>query len=213
MELRDPKFRPSLLTMNWRDQFAKPSGPMGWIAGQVMAMKNGHRSTWVFSLLDLKPTDRVLEIGFGSGTDIARASQAAAFVAGVDHSDVMVKMAAGRNAQAISAGKVELKLGSAAQLPYPENHFDRVYAINSAQFWKDSVKTLTEVGRVLKPGGWVVLAVQPRSKNATEETSRQAGIGLSKSLASAGFEDVHLEMHQMPPVPTVCVLGRRAGKT
>jgi ubiquinone/menaquinone biosynthesis C-methylase UbiE len=182
---------------------------MGWIAGQVMAMKNGHRSTWVFSLLDLKPTDRVLEIGFGSGTDIARASQAAAFVAGVDHSDVMVRMASGRNAQVIKEGKVELKLGSAAQLPYPESHFDRVYAINAAQFWKDSVKTLTEVGRVLKPGGWVVLAVQPRSKNATEETTRQAGIGLSKSLASAGFEDVHTEMQQTPPVPTVCVLGRR----
>jgi ubiquinone/menaquinone biosynthesis C-methylase UbiE len=213
MELRDPKFRLSLLTMSWNNQFAKPSGAMGWVAGQLMAMRNGHRSVWVFSLLDLKPTDRVLEIGFGSGTDIARASQAAAFVAGVDHSEVMLKMASGRNAQAISAGKVELKLGSAAQLPYPENHFDRVFAINAAQFWKDAVKTLTEVGRVLKPGGWVVLAVQPRSKKATEETTRQAGIGLSKSLASAGFEDVHTEMQHTPPVPTVCVLGRRAGKT
>ena len=164
---------------------------------------------WVFSLLDLKPTDRVLEIGFGAGTDVARASQAAAFVAGIDHSEVMVKMASGRNVQAIKQGRVELQLGSAAKLPYPESHFDRVLAIDSAQFWKDSVKTLTEVGRVLKPGGWVVLAVQPRGKNATEETTRQAGIGLSKSLASAGFEDIHMEMHQMPPVPTVCVLGRR----
>ena len=195
--------------MNWRNQFAKPTGAMGWIAGHMMAMKNGHRSIWVFSLLDLKPTDRVLEIGFGPGADIARASQSAAFVAGIDHSDVMLKMASGRNAQAIKAGKVDLKLGSAAQLPYPEKHFDRVFAINAAQFWKDAVKTLTEVGRVLKPGGWVVLAVQPRSKNATEETTRQAGIGLSKSLTSAGFEDVHMELQQTPPVPTVCVLGRR----
>ena len=68
--------------MSWRNQFTKPTGAMGWIAGRVMAMKNGHRSEWVFSLLDLKPTDRVLEIGFGSGTDIARASRIAAFVAG-----------------------------------------------------------------------------------------------------------------------------------
>ena len=195
--------------MSWRNQLAKPTGAMGWIAGKMMAMKNGHRGVWVFSLLDLKATDRVLEIGFGSGTDLARASSTAAFVAGVDHSDVMVKMAAGRNAQAIKEGRVEVQLGSAAQLPYPEKHFDRVFAINAAQFWKDSVKTLTEVGRVLKPGGWVLLAVQPGSKNATEETTRQAGIGLSKSLAAAGFEDVHTEMQQTPPVPTVCVLGRR----
>ncbi|HYL78998.1 MAG TPA: methyltransferase domain-containing protein [Bryobacteraceae bacterium] len=182
---------------------------MGWVAGKLMAMKNGDRSLWVFSLLDLKPAHRVLEIGFGSGTDIERASATAAFVAGVDHSDVMLSQAAKRNAAAIKAGKVELQLGTAAKLPYPDAHFDKVFAINSAQFWKDSAKTMVEVGRVLKPGGWVLLAVQPRSKNATEETTKQAGIGLSKSLTAAGFEEVHMEMHDTRPVPTVCVLGRK----
>ena len=195
--------------MSWRDQFAKPTGAMGWLAGHVMSMKNGDRSMWVFSLLDLKPTDRVLEIGFGSGADVARASGVAAFVAGVDHSEVMVRQATRRNATAIKAGRVELQHGSAAKLPYPDGSFDRVLAINSAQFWKDSVKTMTEVARVLKPGGWVVLAVQPRNKNATEETARQAGIGLAKSLTAAGFQEIHTEMHEMRPVPTICVLGRR----
>ncbi len=195
--------------MSWRDQFAKPTGAMGWLAGHVMSMQNGDRSLWVFSLLDLKSTDRVLEIGFGPGTDIARASGVAAFVAGVDHSEVMVRQATRRNAAAIKAGRVELQQGSAAKLPYPDGTFDRVLAINSAQFWKDSVKTMTEVGRVLKPGGWVVLAVQPRNKNATEETTRQAGIGLAKSLTAAGFQEIHTEMHEMRPVPTICVLGRR----
>jgi len=183
---------------------------MGKVAGHVMAMKNGDRSTWVFSLLDLKPVERVLEIGFGPGTDIARASGSVAFVAGIDHSDVMVQHATRRNADAISAGRVELRLGTASQIPYPDDHFDKVFAINSAQFWKDSVKTLIEVGRVIKPGGWVYLAVQPRSKNATDETTRQAGIGLGKSLGAAGFVEVHSEMHNGRPVPTVCVLGRRA---
>jgi len=197
--------------MSWRDQFAKPTGVMGKLAGHVMAMKNGDRSTWVFSLLDLKPADRVLEIGFGSGTDIARASSTVSFVAGIDHSAVMLQQASRRNAQAISAGRVELRLGSASQLPYPDGHFDKVFAINSAQFWKDSVKTLTEVRRVIKPGGWVFLAVQPRSKNATDETSRQAGIGLGKSLSAAGFDEVHSEMHNTRPVPTVCVVAQRAG--
>jgi ubiquinone/menaquinone biosynthesis C-methylase UbiE len=195
--------------MSWRDQFAKPTGMMGKLVGHVMAMKNGDRSTWVFSLLDLKPGERVLEIGFGSGTDIARASNSAGFVAGIDHSDVMLQQATRRNAEAIGAGRVELRLGSASQLPYPDANFDKVFAINSAQFWKDSVKTLIEVGRVIKPGGWVYLAVQPRTKNATDETTRQAGIGLGKSLGAAGFEEVHSEMHNARPVPTVCVLGQK----
>lgn len=195
--------------MSWKNQLAKPTGAMGWVAGQLMAMKNGYWSTWVFSLLDLKPTDRVLEIGFGSGGDILRASQQASFVAGVDHSEVMFKLASRRNAQAIADGRVELHQADAARLPYPDGSFDRVYAINAAQFWKESARAMAEIARVLKPGGWVALAVQPRSKNATEETSRQVGVGLSKALSTAGFAEIHSEMQDMRPAPTVCVLGRR----
>ena len=51
--------------MDWRKQFAKPTGTMGWVAGHLMAMKNRERSEYVFSLLELKASDRVLEIGFG----------------------------------------------------------------------------------------------------------------------------------------------------
>ena len=102
--------------MDLRKQFAKPAGPVGWLVGHVMAMKNRERSEFVFAVLDLKPEDRVLEIGFGPGADIARASQAAAFVAGIDHSDVMVKQATRRNASAIRAGRVRIELGSAIAL-------------------------------------------------------------------------------------------------
>ena len=195
--------------MDWRSQFAKPTGLAGWMVGHLMAMKNGYRSVWVFSLLDLQPTDRVLEIGFGSGCDIARASCMAASVAGIDHSDIMVRQATRRNAQAIREGRVNLQLGSAVQLAYPDSHFHKVFAINSAQFWEDSTKALNEISRVLRPGGWLALAVQPRGKNVTDETAKQVGIGLSKSLTAAGFEEVHCEFHQMRPVATVCVLGRR----
>lgn len=196
--------------MDWRSQFVKPTGALGWVVGHAMAFKNRERSEWVFSLLDLKPVESVLEIGFGPGADVVRASQAAAFVAGVDHSDVMLRQASGRNREAIRAGRVDLRLGVAAQLPFRDAEFDCVFAINSAQFWKDSVKTFTEVGRVLKPGGRILLAVQPRNKGATEETTRQVGIGLAKALTAAGFENVHSEFKEMRPVATVCVQGRRA---
>jgi len=195
--------------MDWRGQFAKPTGVAGRLVGHLMAMKNRHRSIWVFSLLDLSPKDHVLEIGFGPGADIARASGAAAFVAGVDHSDIMFEQATQRNAAAIREGRVNLKLGSVVQIAYPDSRFDKVFAINSAQFWKDSGKALGEISRVLKPGGWLALAVQPRGKGVTDETARQVGIGLSKTLAASGFEQVHCEFQQMRPVATVCVLGRR----
>jgi ubiquinone/menaquinone biosynthesis C-methylase UbiE len=197
------------LSMDWRKQFAKPEGTLGSVVGHLMAMKNGGRGEWVFSLLDLHPDDRVLEIGFGPGADLARASKMVTFVAGVDHSDVMVRQASRRNAAAIRDGRVQLQLGSANSLPYPDAHFDKVFAINSAQFWKDSVKTLTELARVLKPGGWAALAVQPRSKGATEDHAHQAGRGLADAMKKAGFGEVHCESKPMKPVSTVCALGRR----
>jgi len=202
--------------MSLRDQvikqFSKPTGTLGVMVGYALAFKNRERSEWVASLLDLKPHERVLEIGFGPGTDIARASLAAAFVAGVDHSETMVRQASGRNREAIRDRRVDLRLGSASQLPFPDAQFDCVFAINSAQFWKDLPKPLAEIARVLKPGGRVLLAVQPRNKGATEETARQVGFGLSKALTAAGFEDVYCEFRPMRPVPTAAALGRWPAK-
>jgi ubiquinone/menaquinone biosynthesis C-methylase UbiE len=131
------------------------------------------------------------------------------FVAGVDHSDVMVKQASRRNAGGIREGRVKLQLGSANQLPYPEAHFDKAFAINSAQFWKDAVNTMGELGRVLRPGGWAALAVQPRNKGATEDHAYQAGRGLADAMKKAGFSEVHCESRAMKPVSTVCALGRK----
>ncbi|HTS51302.1 MAG TPA: methyltransferase domain-containing protein [Bryobacteraceae bacterium] len=199
--------------MSLRDQvvkqFSKPTGFFGVLVGYSLAFKNRERSEWVASLLDLKPHERVLEIGFGPGTDIARASRAAASVAGVDHSETMVQQASSRNREAIREGRVDLRLGSASQLPFSNAQFDCIFAINSAQFWKDMPKTLGELRRVLKPEGRVLLAVQPRNKGASEETARQIGFGLNKALKAAGFEDVYCEFREMRPVSTAAVLGRR----
>ncbi len=195
--------------MNLQQQFAKPAGFLGGIAGHFMAMRNRERSEWVLSMLDLKPADRVLEIGFGPGADISRASRQAAFVAGIDHSETMVKQASGRNAAAIREGRVQLQLGSADRLHFPDENFDRVFAINSAQFWKDLNGALTEIRRVLKPGGWVGLAIQPRNKGATDDHAYHAGRGFSNAMNNAGFQEVHAESRQMKPVSTVCVLGRK----
>ena len=195
------------LEQRFRAQFGRPTGTLGWLVGHLMALKNRKRSEWVLSLLDLKPTDRVLEVGFGSGADVFRASQTAAFVAGVDHSEVMVRQARRRNAAAVRVGEVVLQLGSASQLPYPDKSFDKIFCINVALFWKDPVQEIRELGRVLKPGGLVAVAVQPRTKGATEETSRETGRKLVDALSEAGFSQVRLETKPLEPVSVVCALG------
>lgn len=177
--------------------------------GHLMAFKNRERSLWVMDLLDIQPTDRVLEIGFGSGMDILRASRKAhaGFVAGVDHSEVMVRQAARRNRAGIQAGRVDLRLAKAQELPFPADCFDRVFAINSAQFWRDRLEAILEIRRVLKKAGMVALAVQPRDPGATADTTRATGESLRRVLTEAGFADVRLEWRCMRPVPAVCAIG------
>src|SRR5215468_2804317 len=103
-------------------QFHHPHGTGGRLAGRVMAHRpsNRQRNRWVVSLLDVRPADRVLEIGFGPGLAIAELSRRvgdAGHVYGIDHSDVMLRQAARRNAAAIAAGRVTLSRASADQLP------------------------------------------------------------------------------------------------
>ncbi|MER7789614.1 methyltransferase domain-containing protein [Streptomyces sp. NPDC097640] len=64
----------------------------------------------VVSLLDVQPTDRVLEVGFGPGLTIAELARRASrgHVYGIDHSDAMVRQTRKRNAAAIRTQRVTL---------------------------------------------------------------------------------------------------------
>ncbi len=195
----------------WMSQFRYPRGWRGWLVGQLMAIKNKQRSLWVLSLLDLGPAERVLEIGFGPGADIRRVAVRVpeGFVAGIDHSEAMVRLATFKNRRAIGAGRVSLRLGAASDLPYEADSFDVVFSINVAQFWERPDAVAREIRRVMKSGGRVALAVQPRSKGANEATVRATGEKLVEALTTAGFQSVRLERKVMEPVAVICALSKK----
>lgn len=86
------------------------------------------------SLLDVRPTERVLEVGFGPGVAIAALAARATRgdVYGVDHSEVMVAQASRRNAAAIRDARVRLVHASVAELPSFGEPVDAVLAVNPA---------------------------------------------------------------------------------
>jgi ubiquinone/menaquinone biosynthesis C-methylase UbiE len=200
---------PQTSAAGWRRHFGHPTGVVGRIVGHLMAFRNKERSWWVLPQLEINQDDRVLEVGFGSGMDIQRVSQSAVdgFVAGVDHSEVMLNQARRRNRAAIRAGRVDLQLAPASQLPYPDESFDKIFSINVAQFWTDPELPLREMWRVLRLGGLAAVAVQPRSKGATERTARATGQSLLENLRAVGFSEVRLQSKRMKPVSTMCALG------
>lgn len=145
-------------------QAACPSGILGRLIATVMAFETADANRRALDLLGLAADDQVLEIGFGHGRTIAEAVRRVprGFVAGVDTSDRMMRMATRSNRRRIADGQVDLRLADSAHLPYPDARFDKAYAVHTIYFWRQPLDHLREIARVLRPGGRFVLGFRPR---------------------------------------------------
>lgn len=193
-------------------QFGHPWGVAGSVAGWVMAHRpsNRRRNSWVAALLEVQPTDRVLEIGFGPGLAIAELSRRVGpcgHVHGVDRSEVMLRQATSRNATVIRAGRATLTLGTVEQLPPAlDGPFDAILAVNSLGFWTAPAERLKDLSQRLTIGGRIAIASQPRCPGATRSTSLAAASEITDLLQAAGFTQTRTEILDLAP-PVVCVLA------
>ena len=194
-------------------QFERPSGALGRVAGWVMARRasNRERNFWTVSLLDIQPGDRVLEIGFGPGLAIERAARLASRgrVVGLDHSEVMWKVASRRNRGAIEAGLVELRRADVADLPIPSVGFDKVFTVNCMMFWPDPVAALRRLREVMRPGGTLAVTHQPRNAGASEADVERAAREIQALFEQADLEPWRSERLALEPVDALCELARR----
>ncbi|MFE1594913.1 class I SAM-dependent methyltransferase [Nocardia sp. NPDC058705] len=170
---------------------------------------NVARSRRAVELLDVQPTDRVIELGCGPGVAIAALAARAAqgFVVGVDHSAVMVEHARRRNKAAVKTHRVRLVQGPVETLSIDGGPFDAAIAINTIGMWPDPPARLRDIARLLRPGGRIALVGQPRRPGATAADSETVGRDLVGLLSEAGIEHVRTEMLDLNP-PAAWVLGR-----
>jgi SAM-dependent methyltransferase len=197
-------------------QFRKPSGWFGRLIGNRMAEGNVYDAQWTVSLLDIQPEHHILEIGFGPGvsTHLAAEKATKGFVAGIDHSETMVQAARQRNIQTIQAGRMDLKQGDVASLPYPDESFDKAFSLHSIYFWNKPIECLQELRRVLKSGGLLAITIQPKDKwdELQQRESSLRTLYFSADLVTmfdaAGFHEVRVEVCPEPDqFPGECVLG------
>lgn len=192
-------------------QGGNPRGPVGLVLAWMMGHRssNVQRNRWIVSLLEIQSTDRILEIGSGPGVALGELARIArdGYVCGIDHSPLMVRRARRRNRAAIEAGALDVRLGSAEHLPQFGQPFDRVMAVNSLGFWREPDRRLRELHALLRSGGLIAIASQPRDPGANSATSEAVGSRLVERLKSAGFHDVRLKRLDLQP-PVVCALGR-----
>ncbi len=111
------------------------------------------------ALLAPAPGERLLEIGCGTGEnalDLARRVLPGGTVAGIDASVTMISEA---RSNAAKAGlPIDLRVGDAHALDFPDGQFDAVAAERVLQHVGDPARAVAEMARVCRPGGRVVVS-------------------------------------------------------
>jgi SAM-dependent methyltransferase len=158
-------------------------------------------------LMQIEPTDNILDLGCGSGwlSRILAHRVAQGRVVGMDISDEMIHHA--REASVANENLVFV-VGSVDEIPWEANFFTRVISVESSYYWSDPAKGLREIYRVLAEGGsaWILINYyrdNPYSHQWGEKlavpTHLLSANEWEKMFRDAGFADV---AHRLIPDPT-----------
>ena len=181
-------------------QAGMPRGLIGRILGFIMSWHNAPDYKYTLELLNPGRDERILEVGFGPGASVEFLAKThpSVQIAGIDHSEEMLRMASVRNRDVIQAGRMDLRVGSVANLPYDTSHFDKAFSINCIYFWENPVQGLIELNRVLKPGGTLAVTVRDKKRKAYQAFRPEK---LAKMFREAGFTKIQVLNDRIPAPP------------
>ena len=167
---------------------------MGWL----MNRHNAKMNAFAVERLELSPSERVLEIGFGGGAALRSLVGRTSFVGGVDLSREMVEWAKAKYSAAVGAGRADFREGSVEAIPFDAASFGKALTVNTVYFWRSLEAGFTEIRRVLAPGGRVVVGFLPkewmdRLGHPSDIFTARTPDEIMAALTASGFKDVHIE--------------------
>ncbi|MBY0451217.1 MAG: class I SAM-dependent methyltransferase [Cyanobacteria bacterium] len=195
------------------ENFAKPEGYIGEFLGDYMLHENYELNVWAAKVINAQKHDHILEIGFGPGIAIQELSKLVpdGRVVGIDYSDLMVVKAKKLNAEAIQKGQVKLLSGSVENLSLSlgEEQFDKIVAVNTAMYWKDTIQTMSKILGHLKPGGTLSIILHRADQSVRDGSCQDEIKWYSDNLYYAGFGSVYVQSQTLPRTKREFISSRK----
>lgn len=201
------------------NQVKKPSRWAGRLFLGLMNISHSSLTDWGLQHVQINPDFTILDVGCGGGRTIQKLAAVAAQgkVYGIDYANGSVAASRAKNLPEIHAGRVAIQKASVSQLPFTENKFDLVTAIETQYYWPDPVKDMQEILRVLKPGGTLVVIAESYKKGATNALQRpvmkllkSSNFGVDEhreAFLAAGYTDV--QIWEQRSRGWICVSGKK----
>jgi ubiquinone/menaquinone biosynthesis C-methylase UbiE len=129
-------------------------------AGRGDEMEDHHSdiTDQTLALMDIQPSDRILDLGCGTGWASRRMAKVATAgeVIGLDVADEML-----RRAEQTSGGFKNIRYvwGSAEKIPADDKYFSKVLSVESFYYYADQGKALDELRRVMAPGAKLFILI------------------------------------------------------
>ena len=194
------------LLKSFFSQCARPEGSLGRAMLCFMNYTHAPLTNWGLNLVHVQDGWTMLDVGCGGGFTIRRLLNRSkgAQVYGIDISEESVTKARKVNAEVLDK-QVYITQGSAEQLPYSDELFDLVTAVETVYFWPNLPDCLQEVRRVLKPGGKFAIMVEvvdsdSKWTNIVDGMTAYTPEQLKTLLDDAGFiqTEIHRKNRLMP---------------
>jgi SAM-dependent methyltransferase len=137
--------------------------------------------------LGIAAGERVLEVGCGSGVvlrDVARRIAPSGTAVGLDLSPALLEVARGLAEEEGLSELVELREGDARALPFEDGEFDAVLAITTLSHVPEAERAISELVRVIRPGGRVGVFDRDFDSYIISHSDRE----LTRRIVAAGSE-------------------------
>jgi ubiquinone/menaquinone biosynthesis C-methylase UbiE len=177
-----------------------PSGFIGWIVALMMPLAHNTIYKRVAKALNLQPEDSLLEVACGGGRFLKDYASRVHSVAGIDLSDVQIKMAKWRLRGRIAAGTAKIVQGDASQLPWDDNSFSVATTMGSFIGFPKPLESLKEMHRVLRPGGKAVVSIEYNAEDGKDHSKEIEKYGMwvwtegevRGMMKEAGFTEISI---------------------